>query len=133
MTIRSLGRRWPTLLALALALVTFVDGLPPTGFLAALLVVMPLCYLGFGAVRGELRDRRALVVQLGGLLGFCALAALTLALDGRVALHAVAAGWFAHAFWDLVHHRSGRCVPRAWSEWCGVVDASGALAILLLV
>ncbi|MFZ4300400.1 hypothetical protein ACOZE3_21125 [Streptomyces cinereoruber] len=126
MTIRFLAHRRPTLLALALTLVTFVDGAPPTGFLAALLVVMPLCYLGFGAARGELRDRRTLAVQLAGLVAFCAAAALVLSLDGR------AAGWLAHGLWDLVHHRSGRVVPRAWSEWCGVVDVSGALAILLL-
>ncbi|WP_435188663.1 hypothetical protein [Streptomyces sp. bgisy126] len=132
MTIRFLAHRWPTLLALALTLVTFVDGAPPTGFLAALLVVMPLCYLGFGAARGELSDRRTLAVQLAGLAAFCAAAVLVLSLDGRPALYVLAAGWFAHGLWDLAHHRLGRVVPRAWSEWCGVVDASGALAILLL-
>ncbi|MFF5504728.1 hypothetical protein [Streptomyces roseolus] len=132
-TIRFLAHRWPTLLALGLAVATFADGVPPTSFLAALLVVMPLCYLAFGAVRGELGDRRALTVQTVGLVLFCAWAATVLLVDGGTALYVVAAGWFAHALWDLAHHRAGRVVPRAWSEWCGVVDASGALAILLLV
>ncbi|MEU2548771.1 hypothetical protein ABZ618_25590 [Streptomyces roseolus] len=132
-TIRFLAHRWPTLLALVLAVATFADGVPPASFLAALLVVMPLCYLAFGAVRGELGDRRALTVQTAGLVLFCAWAAVALLVDGRAALYVVAAGWFAHALWDLAHHRTGRIVPRAWSEWCGVVDASGALAIVLLV
>jgi hypothetical protein len=133
MTISFLAHRWPTLLALALALVTFVDGVPPTRFLAALLVVMPLCYLAFGVARGELGDRRTLLVQLAGLVGFTALAATALTVTGDLALWVVALGWFAHAVWDLVHHRTGSVVPRAWSEWCGVVDASGALAIVLLI
>ncbi|MET8507615.1 hypothetical protein ABZV60_23625 [Streptomyces sp. NPDC004787] len=135
-TIRFLAHRWPAWLALALAVATFADGLPPTSFLAALLVVMPLCYLAFGAVRRDLGapgDRRPLAVQTAGLVVFCAWAAVALLLDGRTALYVVAAGWFAHALWDLAHHHGGRVVPRAWAEWCGVVDLSGALAIVLLV
>ncbi|MCP9946840.1 hypothetical protein LUX12_21800 [Streptomyces somaliensis] len=126
-------RRWPTFLALGLVLVTFVDGVPPMGFLAALLVVMPVCYLAFGAARGEFRDRRTLRIQLAGFAGFSALAAVALVGDARWAPYLVASGWFAHGVWDLVHNRSGSVVPRAWSEWCGVVDTAGALAILALV
>ncbi|GGU83208.1 hypothetical protein GCM10010275_18030 [Streptomyces litmocidini] len=129
--VRFLVHRGPTRLALALA--TFADGLPTASFLAALLVVMPLCYLALGAVRGELGDRRTLAVQAAGLVVFRAWAAVALLLDGRTALYAVAVGWFAHALWDLSHHRTGRGVPRAWSEGCGVVDASGVLAVVLLV
>ncbi|MFF5448685.1 hypothetical protein [Streptomyces sp. NPDC012888] len=127
------ARRLPTLLALALAVVTFADGVPPLGFLAGLLVVMPLCYLAFGVLRGELRDRRALLVQTGGLLGFTGLALCALAAGGTAGLALVAAGWLAHAGWDLAHHRSGKVVPRAWSEWCGVVDAAGAVAMTALI
>ncbi|MFF5705565.1 hypothetical protein ACFY7H_24205 [Streptomyces sp. NPDC012794] len=132
MTLSSLAHRWPTVLALALVVVTFVDGLPPTGFLAALLVVMPLCYLAFGAARHEFRGRRTLGIQLAGLAGFGALALAVLAVGDRYALWVLAAGWFAHAAWDLAHHRSGAVVPRVWSEWCGVVDAAGATAIVVL-
>ncbi|MEU5216820.1 hypothetical protein AB0G79_11590 [Streptomyces sp. NPDC020807] len=131
-TIRFLAHRWPTWLALALALATFADGLPPASFLAALLVVMPLCYLAFGAVRGDLGERRTLAVQTAGLVAFGAWAATALLLDGGNALYVVAVGWFGHALWDFAHHRGGRVVPRAWSEWCGVVDASGAVAIFLM-
>lgn len=127
------ARRWPTWLALALVVVTFADGAAPVGLLAALLVVMPLCYLAFGAARRELGTGRTWAVQAAGLLGFTALALTALAVDPPAARYVVAAGWFAHGVWDLVHHRTGRVVPRAWSEWCGVVDVFGAAAILLVI
>lgn len=126
------ARRWPTWLAVGLVVVTFADGSAPLELLAGLLVVMPLCYLAFGAARRELGTRRALAVQVAGLLGFTAVALLAFAVDPPSARYLVAAGWFAHGVWDLVHHRTGKVVPRAWSEWCGVVDLLGASAILLL-
>ncbi|WP_030238817.1 MULTISPECIES: hypothetical protein [unclassified Streptomyces] len=129
---RRLPHRWPTLAAVALVVVTFVDGVPPVGLLAGLLAVMPVCYLLFGAFRGELRGSRVLAVQLAGLAGFTAMAALALAVDEKLGLRMVAVGWLAHGIWDILHHRSGRVVPRAWSEWCAVVDVGGALAILTL-
>ncbi|MEE1753103.1 hypothetical protein [Streptomyces sp. SP18CS02] len=129
--LRLLGHRWPTWLALALVAVTFIDGSPPLTFLAALLIVMPLCYLGFGALRAELRRPGVLALQTAGLLAFATLAPVALLVDRTAGHYVVAAGWFAHAVWDLAHHRAGRVVPRAWSEWCGVVDLFGAAAIAL--
>ncbi|MEU3607480.1 hypothetical protein AB0E83_18850 [Streptomyces sp. NPDC035033] len=129
---RRLAHRWPTIAAVALVVVTFVDGVPPLGLLAGLLAVMPVCYLLFGAFRGELRGSRVLAVQFAGLAAFTAVALLALAVDETWGLRVVAVGWLAHGVWDVVHHRSGRVVPRAWSEWCAVVDLGGALAILAL-
>ncbi|MEU4359684.1 hypothetical protein [Streptomyces virginiae] len=130
---RRLVHRWPTVAAVAVVIATFVDGVPPLAMLAALLAIMPVCYLLFGAFRGELRDLRILALQLAGLVGLAAVAALALALGETVGLHVVAAGWLAHGVWDIAHHRTGRVVPRAWSEWCAVVDVGGALAILALL
>ncbi|ORT55670.1 hypothetical protein BKD26_31320 [Streptomyces sp. CB03238] len=128
----ALGHRWPTVLALALVVATFVDGVPPVRLLAALLIVMPLCYLLFGSLRGELRRPGVLVIQIAGLLGFAAVALVALAVDGALGLYVVAAGWLAHGVWDFTHHRTGRVVPRAWSEWCCVVDVFGALAMAVM-
>ncbi|MFI8964360.1 hypothetical protein ACIGO8_19840 [Streptomyces sp. NPDC053493] len=127
----SLTHRWPTLVALALAGLTFVDGMPAPAFLAGVLVTMPLFYLLFGALRGELRPGRVLAVQLAALAGFAAVALLAVTVAGALGLLVLAAGWLGHAGWDAVHHLRARVVPRAWSEWCGVFDACGALALVL--
>ncbi|MFD8410992.1 hypothetical protein ACFV2Q_04385 [Streptomyces sp. NPDC059650] len=126
------ARRWPTWLAVALVVITFADGTAPFELLAALLVVMPLCYLAFGARRRELGTQRALAVQLAGLVVFAAVGLSALAVGPPGAGYVVAVGWFAHGVWDAVHHRTGKVVPQAWSEWCGVVDILGAAAIVLL-
>ncbi|MFJ7067260.1 hypothetical protein [Streptomyces sp. NPDC101115] len=125
------AHRWPTLIALALAALTFLDGLPAPGFLAAVLAAMPLFYLLFGALRGELRPPRVLAVQLAGLVGFAAVALLAVTVDGTPALLVLAAGWLGHAVWDAVHFVKARVAPRQWSEWCGVFDACGALALVV--
>ncbi|MFJ8649295.1 hypothetical protein ACIRNI_24630 [Streptomyces sp. NPDC093546] len=129
--LRLLGHRWPTWLALAVVAATFLDGTPPVARLAALLALMPLFYLAFGALRGHLRGPRVLALQIGGLLVFAALALVALTADRTTAHYLLAAGWFAHAVWDFAHHRADRVAPRAWSEWCCVVDLFGAAAILL--
>jgi hypothetical protein len=130
--LKALGHRWPTLLALALVLATFGDGLPPRERLAGLLAAMALCYLLFGFLRGELRPPGILALQIAGVVGFGAVTLVALAVDGSLGLYVVAAGWLAHGVWDFAHHRTGRVVPRAWSEWCGVVDVLGAVCIALL-
>ncbi|MEW2416930.1 hypothetical protein AB0953_24820 [Streptomyces sp. NPDC046866] len=127
----TLARRWPTLIALVLAGLTFVDGRPAPEFLAGVLAAMPLFYLFFGALRGELRSPGVLGLQLAALVGFAAVALAAVLLDGRLTLLVLAAGWLGHAVWDAVHHRRAEVVPRAWSQWCGVFDACGALALLL--
>jgi len=129
--VRTLAQRWPTLVALVLAALTFLDGGPSPEFLAGLLVTMPLFYLAFGAFRRELRPHRELVTQLAALVGFVAVALLALAASGTLALLVLAAGWLGHAVWDAAHFVRGRVAPRQWSEWCGVFDACGAVALVV--
>ena len=93
---------------------------------------MPVAYLLFGWVRGELADPRQLAVQLAGLAGYSAFAFAAVVLGGSVGRYVLAAGWLGHAAWDLWHHRTGRVVPRAWAEWCFVVDILGAAAFLVV-
>jgi hypothetical protein len=126
----AVARRWPALSALALGAATFADGLPGRGFLAALLAAMPVCYLLFGAFRRSFGGMRTAAVQVAGLLVFGAAAAAAVSVGESAGLRLLAAGWAAHAVWDFVHHRTGRVVPRAWSEWCCVVDLCGAAALL---
>ncbi|WP_089227946.1 hypothetical protein [Actinacidiphila glaucinigra] len=127
-----LKHRWPTWLALVLAVATFADGLPALEFLAWLLVAMSACYLIFGTLRGELRRAGALILQTAGLLGFGALAMVALAMDHSLGWYVLATGWLGHAAWDLLHHRTKKVVPRAWAEWCFVVDLLGAAAMIFI-
>jgi hypothetical protein len=42
----------------------------------------------------------------------------------------LAAGWLAHAAWDLAHHHADRVVPRWYAELCMVCDLIVAGALL---
>ncbi len=127
----AIARRWPAILGVVSALLFFGGEAPGSvdGF-AAVLVSMPVAYLLFGWARGELAERRELVVQLDGLVAYSALAVAAVVVGGSAGWYLLAAGWAGHAAWDLWHHRKGRVVPRAWAEWCFVVDIAGAAVFL---
>jgi Ni/Fe-hydrogenase subunit HybB-like protein len=56
------------------------------------------------------------------MLGFGALALAGLAVDPDLGRYLVAAGWFLHGIWDLVHLKLDRVVARSYAEACAVVD-----------
>lgn len=128
-----LPKRWPAVLGVISAAVIFGDGQPiDLRTFGAVLVLMSVIYVGLGLLRHELGDRREQALQVGALVAFTAVTLTAISVDpdrGRLVL---AFGWFAHGAWDLVHHWRGRIVPRGWSEWCGVVDVFGGVAILVL-
>ncbi|MGK8503282.1 hypothetical protein [Nocardia asiatica] len=125
-------RRWPTLAAVVAVVVFFADGASELTPFAVLLPVMAVLYLLFGGLRGDLWHRGEFALQMAGLLAFGGIALAVQAADGSLARYLLAGGWLAHGVWDFVHHRRDRVVPRAWSEWCGVVDVLGAAALLFL-
>ena len=128
-----LARRWPTWLALALVVVSVGDGEPvPVDTFAWLMLTQPIPYLLFGTARKEWRPPSILMLQLGALAFYVALTAIALSLDDDIARYVVAAGWIAHAGWDAAHHRAKRVVPRAYAEWCFVVDVLLGVAIIVL-
>ena len=49
----------------------------------------------------------------------------------EVARYVLAAGWFGHGVWDLVHLRRDAVVSRSYAEWCGVLDVLIAAELLL--
>ncbi|KOS56550.1 hypothetical protein [Rhodococcus rhodochrous] len=104
-----------------------LDVVPSTvliGAAAAVVVVV-------GAVRGRLRDRRFLV-QVAGMAAFGVLGLVALAVDPDLARYLVAAGWFLHGVWDLVHHRLRSTVDRSFAEFCAVLDVAVAVALVLV-
>jgi hypothetical protein len=89
------------------------------GFLAVWLGVTAGVYLGFALQDGR---RSALGVEVVGLALFAALATVALV---RQSAWLLAAGYFGHGLWDLVHHRRGidTAMPWWWVPGCLGYDA----------
>ena len=83
-----------------------------------------------GAPPGELTDRRLLGAQTGAVLAFGAVAMAAVVVAPDAARIVLAAGWLAHAAWDVVHHRADRVVPRWYAETCMTADVLLAVALL---
>ncbi|MCA1716686.1 MAG: hypothetical protein LC781_07430 [Actinobacteria bacterium] len=96
------------------------------------LLVAALAFVLWGAVRGQLRRRGALVVETAGMVGFTAIALAAVSVDLDIGRYIVAAGWFGHAAWDFAHYRADKVVSRSFAEWCAVFDFLRAAAILVL-
>ncbi|MEV4659500.1 hypothetical protein [Micromonospora sp. NPDC049301] len=126
----ALARRWPTGLALLMTVDMVVD---PMVLSPWTMLVLPAGYLVIGLTRRTLRGPGVLTTQLLGLVGWVALTLVAVTVGGRTAAWLVAFGWLAHAGWDLVHHRSGRVVPRGYAEWCGVLDAAVGVTVILAI
>src|SRR5918996_654886 len=109
----------------ALRLQDWVD--PVVAFSVAALALML-----WGAVRGQLRRRGALVVEIAGMVGFTAIALAAVSVDPDLGRYIVAAGWFGHAAWDFAHFRTDKVVSRSFAEWCTVFDILRAVGILIL-
>ncbi|MFC0626435.1 hypothetical protein [Kribbella deserti] len=126
--IAAIGRRWPTWIALAMTADNWVDPLVPGPWV---MLGLPVAFTLIGAIRGRLRDPRMLAIQLVGLGVYVGLAVVAAGTDPRTAGWIVAAGFALHALWDAVHHRYDAVVPRAYAEWCGVLDLVVAATIVL--
>ena len=130
-----LARRWPTALGAVAAVNSFVlvARLPEQAqaWISAWCVLLAaVIYLTWGTASGDLGDRRLLTAQTAAVLGFGAVALAATAVDLDVARYVLAAGWLAHAAWDVAHHRLGRVVPRWYAETCLVADLTIAAALL---
>jgi hypothetical protein len=131
----ALARRWPAALGAIAAVNSFVvvARLPESAqaWTSAWCVLLAaVIYLTWGTARGDLSDRRLLTAQTAAVLGFGAVALTAVAVDPAAARYVLAAGWLAHAAWDVVHHRLGRVVPRWYAETCLVADLVLAVALL---
>ena len=121
----ALARRWPAWLGLASALIWL-----PQELAAWTLIALQGLYLVIGALRRAFTTRRLLALQLAGLAAYAALALAASVVTPQAAAVVVGAGWLVHAAWDVAHHRAGVVVPRAYAEWCAVVDTVVGIAII---
>lgn len=125
-----LGHRWATWIALSMMIDNFQDPIVPAPWV---MLILPCAYLLFGVVRGRLGDPRVLAVQLAGLVLYVVLVVLAVNAEPTTAALIVAAGWAFHGLWDFAHHRFDAVVPRAFAEWCGVIDLIIGVAIVISV
>jgi hypothetical protein len=111
---------WPVLVVLIIPFIALraLDLIAPTAVYSA----VALAVLVWGAVDGQLRRPDPFRVQALGMLGFGALALAGLAVDPDLGRYLVAAGWFGHGVWDLVHLRLDKVVARSYALWCGILD-----------
>ena len=131
----SLARRWPAGVGLAaatasLALVAPLPDRAQVWVSAWSLLLAAVIYMTWGTARGDLASRRLLTAQTAAVLGFGAAAIATVSVDPAAARYVLAAGWVAHATWDVVHHRIAKVVPRWYAETCLVADLTLATALL---
>ena len=131
------ARRWPTALGAVAAVNSFVliAMLPEhaQAWISAWCVLLAaVIYLTWGTARGDLGDRRLLTAQTAAVLAFGAVAMAAVAVDPATARYVLAAGWLAHATWDVAHHRIGRVVPRWYAETCLIADLTLATVLLTI-
>jgi hypothetical protein len=122
---------WPLFFATA-AVITIArlleDRFEPTWVILAGAVAL----LIYGLLRGAGRPGYGLPLQTLGLLGFGAAAGAALVITPELGAYLVAAGLLGHAAWDVHHHRTNRVVLRSLAEFCLVLDAALAVAIVIV-
>jgi len=122
---------WPLFFATA-AVITIArlleDRFEPTWVILAGAVAL----LIYGLLRGAGRPGYGLPLQTLGLVGFGAAAGAALVITPELGAYLVAAGLLGHAAWDVHHHRTNRVVLRSLAEFCLVLDAALAVAIVIV-
>jgi hypothetical protein len=119
---------WPALVVLITPFIALraLDVLAPATVYSA----VALAVLAWGAVDGQQRRPDPFWVQALGMLGFGADALAGLAVDPDLGRYLVAAGWFFHGGWDLVHLRLDKVVARSYAEWCSILDVGIAAELV---
>jgi hypothetical protein len=119
---------WPVLVVLITPFIVLraLDVVAPTAVFSALALIVLL----WGALDGRLHRPDPFRVQALGMLGFGAIALAGLVVDPDLGRYLVAAGWFLHGVWDLVHFKLDKVVARSYAEWCGVVDVLIAVELV---
>jgi hypothetical protein len=130
-------RRWPTGLGLVLAVASvaamaLLPGVARPWIGAWWVLTAAVVYLSWGTARGELGERGWLAVQTAGVLAFGTVAIAVVAVDLSSAAYVMAAGWLAHALWDVVHHRADKVVPRWYAEACMATDLTVAASLVTI-
>ena len=133
LTAAVVGRRratWPLLAAVLVAVLALRStGLDEVGAVVAGVGVLVLGGLVAGPLRrpglGWAQVPAAVVLGLAGVLATT--------VDPRTGGLVVAVGLRAHAAWDAVHWWADRVVTRSFAEWCGVLDLTLGVGLLVVL
>lgn len=128
--LRSRGAAWPMFLLSSVFITVgkFVPQFDPTVWMLAAIAVLT----GYGLVRGALRPGWGVPLQLAVMVALGATALAAVAVNETLGGLLVAAGLFAHAGWDVYHHRADRVVVKSMAEFCFVLDTLLAIAVLIV-
>lgn len=120
---------WPALAVLGggFVLLRMQDVVEP----AVVILAAALGATIWGASHGRHREHD-FRVQLAGMAAFAALAVAGLAIHPDLGRYLVAAGMLAHGIWDFVHLARERTVSRSYAEWCGVLDVTVAVGLVVV-
>ena len=99
----------------------------------AVLIASGLVLAVVGLVRGPLRRPGPGWPQVPAALLFVTAGVVGASASPHTGLYVVAGGLLAHAAWDGYHWWRDRVVVRSFAEWCGVLDATLGIGILVLV
>ncbi|MEX5270707.1 hypothetical protein [Kocuria sabuli] len=123
---------WPVLGILVVVVVTarLVSSGPVVELAAMSAIVVGA--IAVGAVRGTFSLPGPYRWQPFAAVGSMALGLGALRLSPEAGRVPIAAGLIGHGVWDLVHWRRHEVVSRSLSEWCGALDLTLGLGVLLL-
>lgn len=88
-------------------------------------------FVGYGFLHRAAYSIESLPLQAIAMVGFGAVAAIALILNGALGAYLVAAGLLGHASWDVYHHWANKVVVRSMAEFCCVLDTTLAVAIVI--
>ncbi len=97
------------------------------------MAVAAVALIAAGLITGQFRRPGLYLLQSPGAVGFVALGLTAVAVPAEIGSYLVAAGLLAHAAWDAVHWWANRIISRTFAEWCGVLDATLGIGILVAV
>lgn len=86
----------------------------------------------YGLVRHGSRPAWGVPLQAAAMALLAPAAIIAVAAGATWAGLLVSAGLFAHAGWDIYHHRAQKVVSRSMAEFCAVLDTLVAVSVLVV-